>query len=113
MPTKKDPESEFYGSLLDDKVNKIKEDSDEKISQVNLIMIGVVLFIVITFIIEIYHTNADRIKDKDMYLQYTQMYKDYFDESSELKEVVNNELLIIKDLENKLETLKARNPYLK
>jgi hypothetical protein len=94
-------------------VEKARQDSAKDIERVNNLMIGLVIFIAITFIVEIAVMNYDRIKDKDIYLNYNQLYKDYFDESSELKEDINVQKTELNNLNNKIETLKARNPYLK
>lgn len=95
------------------KIAEVKSENKKDIERINGIMVGVVIFIAVTFIVEICTMNLDRIKDKDLYLQYNQLYKDYFDESLKSKENINQEILKINDLENRFELLKGKNPYLK
>lgn len=107
------PINNQYSSETDKKIQDVKNESKKDNERVYMIMIGLVIFVVITFLIEIVVMNYDRIKDKDMYIQYTQMYKDYFDESSKMKEIINGQKIEINNLENKFELLKAKNSYLR
>lgn len=69
-------------------------------------IIGIVIFITITFVVEIATMNLDRIKDKDIYLNYNYLYKEYFDENSKLRNEVG-------DLKHQIELLRIKNSYLK
>ncbi|OGD31878.1 hypothetical protein A3C91_00375 [Candidatus Azambacteria bacterium RIFCSPHIGHO2_02_FULL_52_12] len=81
-----------------------KQKSDQNILLV--IMAGVVIFIVVTFWLELYAVNRNYAQDKSLMLQNNQLNKDYFDKVLFL----NNE---IQDLKTKIEVLRARNSYLK
>mgnify|MGYP001585988136 CR=1 FL=1 len=77
------------------------------------IMVGVVIFLTVTFVVEIYTTNLDRIKDKDLYLRYNDLYEQYEKKNSELGDKVSDQRIEINDLRNEIEMLRARNQYLK
>ncbi len=81
-----------------------KQKSDQNILLV--IMAGVVIFVVITFWIELSATHRNYEQDKSILLQNNQLNKDYFDKVLFL----NNE---IQDIKIQIEVLKARNSYLK
>lgn len=107
-------QNNFYNSVeVEEKLAKVKDETKRDNEKLSNIMAGVVIFIAVTFLIEICTMNMDRIKDKDMYLQYTQMYKDYFDESSKMKEIINEEKINVNNLENNINLIKIKNPYLK
>jgi uncharacterized membrane protein SpoIIM required for sporulation len=107
------PNSVYDSSEVEKKIAEVKSENKKDIEKLITIMVGVVIFIVVTFLIEIWSMNYDRIKDKDIYLQYTQMYKDYFDESSKLKEIINEQKFNVNNLGNNINLLKIKNPYLK
>lgn len=81
-----------------------KQKSDQNI--LLAIMAGVVIFVVITFWIELSAMHRNYEQDKPILLQNNQLNKDYFDKVLFL----NNE---IQDLKTQIEVLKARNSYLK
>ena len=95
------------------KIAEVKNENKKDNEKLFNGMVGVVIFIAVAFLIEIFTMNNDRIVDKEMYIQYTQMYKDYFEESSKIKENVNEEMIKLNNLENEFELLKAKNRYLK
>jgi len=69
------------------------------------IMVGVVIFVVITFWIELIAIHRDNFQDKSILLQNNELNKDYFDKVL----ILNNE---IQDLKTQIEVLRARNSYL-
>jgi len=71
-----------------------------------IIMTGVVIFVVVTFLVELITLSINYSQDKSILLQNNQLNKDYFDKVLFL----NNE---VQDVKTQIETLKARNPYLK
>jgi beta-lactamase regulating signal transducer with metallopeptidase domain len=84
----------------------------EKVAQVNYLMVGVVIFLAVTFVIQIYVTSMDRIKDKELYLKYDNLYEKYNDK---IVETGNKYYLLEKDsnsLKNSFEVFKAKNPTL-
>ncbi|MFA7191846.1 MAG: hypothetical protein WC089_00905 [Candidatus Paceibacterota bacterium] len=70
------------------------------------IMIAVVIFVVITFWIELSSMHRNYEQDKSLMLQNNELNKDYFDKVL----LLNNE---IQDIKTNLEVLKAKNSYLK
>jgi len=70
------------------------------------IMAGVVIFVVITFWIELSALHRNYAQDKSLMLQNNQLNKDYFDKVLFL----NNE---IQNIKTQIEVLRARNSYLK
>ena len=81
-----------------------KQKSDQNILLV--IMAGVVIFVVITFWIELVSMHKNYEQDKSILLQSSQQNKDYFDKVLFL----NNE---IQNIKTQIDVLKARNSYLK
>lgn len=81
-----------------------KQKSDQNI--LLIIMAGVVIFVVITFWIELSAVHRNYEQDKSILLQNNQLNKDYFDKVLFL----NNE---IQDIKTQVEVLRAKNPYLK
>jgi|GEM_PF-3076899 len=70
------------------------------------IMAGVVIFVVVTFWIELSAIHRNYEQDKTILLQSNQQNKDYFDKVLFL----NNEF---QEVKTQLEILKAKNSYLK
>ncbi|MEW6407801.1 MAG: hypothetical protein AB1465_03865 [Patescibacteria group bacterium] len=92
------PSREEFKSLAE------KQKSDQGI--LLAIMAGIVVFVVVTFWIEIIAVHRNYNQDKSVILQNNQLNKDYFDKVL----LLNNE---IQDLKTQIEVLKARNSYLK
>jgi hypothetical protein len=90
---------------------------EKQMDFLNYFIFGLVTFVVITFLIEIYAMNLNYIKDKELYLHYNDSYQRYVDENSKLKDEINNEKIDINNLksqfQSELDLLKARNPRLK
>ena len=80
------------------------------LQQVNGWLIGVVLFVAVTFVSTTIMVYWDKIvsgaSDKELYLQYNQLYKQYSDAISEQQ-------LRVSDLQHSIEMLRAKNPGLK
>lgn len=87
-------------------IEKLRSDSKKDLEKINYLFYGLVIFVTISFLIEIYSMNMDRIKDKDLYLNYNTMYKDFFDAQIQQQKD-------IQDIKMSVELLKAKNPYLK
>ncbi len=71
-----------------------------------LFLITITLVVVVAFVTTISLVFFDLIKEKDLYLKYDDVYKNYSDQSSDSKIQINN-------LENEIQLLKAKNSYLK
>jgi len=89
------------------------ENVQKDVQQVNYFMVGVVVFIAVSFLISMYTTSIDRISDKTLYLQYDTMYQQYSDKNSAMSDEINQQQITIDNLQNQLQLLKASNPYLK
>jgi len=87
-------------------IDKLRAHSDKEIKKVFNIMIGVVLFVVITFLIEIYGMNLDRIKDKDIYLRYNENYQQYSEKNLEMMKALYDDRLEANNLKNELSKIK-------
>jgi len=87
-------------------IEKLRGDNKKDLEKINYLFYGLVIFVAISFLIEIYSMNMDRIKDKDLYLNYNSMYKDFFDAQTQQQKDVQ-------DIKTSVELLKAKNPYLK
>ena len=87
-------------------IEKLRTDSKKELEKINYLFYGLVVFVTISFLIEIYTMNMDRIKDKDIYLNYNTMYKDFFDAQRQQEKD-------IQDIKMTVELLKAKNSYLK
>lgn len=112
---------------VNEKISKLDKEGDgfrEKLknynsglSSVNNFMVGVVLFVSVTFIVTIISLFRDQIladkADKEIYLKYNDVYKIYSDQISSLKDKVTDEKNEINNLKNQLDLLKAKNAYLK
>jgi peptidoglycan hydrolase CwlO-like protein len=88
-----------------DSLNKNLKEYEKKLQRSDSWMIGIVIFFAITFLTTIVLTALDSMKDKELYSNYNNTYKSLLDKSIEQD-------LKIKDLENNLQVLKAKN-YLK
>lgn len=86
---------------------------EKEIERLNGYFIAVVVVVVISFLIEIYTMNADRIKDKDLYLRYNDLYQQYSGQNSELKDKINSQNIEINNLRNEIELIYAKNTDLK
>ena len=71
-----------------------------------IIMGGVVIFVVISFFIELVNLHIDYAQDKSLAEQNNEIIKDYSDQILQL----NNK---IQSLSTQLQLLEAKNPYLK
>ena len=85
---------------------------EKEIEKLHGYFIAVVVFVVLAFLIEIYTMNLDRIKDKDLYLRYNDLYQQYSIQNSELKDKINAQKIEVNNLRNEIEVLRAKNPYL-
>ena len=79
---------------------------EKEIDRLHGYFVAVVVFVVVSFLGTFYIISLDFLKDKDIYLKYDDVYKNYADQNSDSKIQINN-------LENEIELLKAKNPYLK
>ncbi|MHB8870975.1 MAG: hypothetical protein ACYC5G_00750 [Candidatus Doudnabacteria bacterium] len=90
-------------------IEHVKQD----VKQVNYLMVGVVIFIVITFLLQMYTMSMDRIKDKDLYIKYDDLYQKYNDRSDTTESEFNTLKQNFNSLNTSVELLKAKNSYLK
>ena len=89
------------------------ETVEKDITKINYLLVGVVIFIAVSFLISMYTESMDRISDKTLYLKYDTLYQQYSDKNSQMSDEINQQKITIDDLQNQLQLLKASNPYLK
>jgi beta-lactamase regulating signal transducer with metallopeptidase domain len=90
-------------------IQQLKTENKEEIDKINQFVIGILIFIVITFTVQMWVSSLDRIKDKDLYLRYNDMFQKYFDESSKQKDEINSQKIEINNLKNQLELFRIKN----
>lgn len=83
-----------------------REEFDSHKSFILVFTSAVMLFVVVTFLMEISSMHRNYEQDKSLALQNNQLNKDYFDKVLLLQNQVN-------ELKNQYDVLKARNSYLK
>lgn len=87
------------------------------LSKINNFLIAVLLFVSITFIVTTVSLFWSGIlsngNDKEIYMKYNDVFKNYSDQSNGLKDIVVQQKIEINNLKNELDILKAKNPYLK
>lgn len=87
-------------------VGKLEEKSQKEIERINYFFIGFVIFIGISFLIQMFITFNDRIKDKELYLNYINLYKDFYSENKQIISELNNIKIEQNNLKNDLENIK-------
>jgi hypothetical protein len=87
-------------------IEKLREDNTKEIDRVNYFFIGVVVFVAITFIIQIYVTNLDRIKDKELYIKYNENYQTYSEKNIELAKEIYDQKVEINNYKNEINEIK-------
>jgi len=116
---KKDAE-EKLGKLGEEGVRfgKNLKDYKNELNKINNFLIAVLLFVSITFIvttISLFWSGILSNKDeREIYLRYDDIYKNYSDQVEDLKSILNQQKLESNDLKNEINNLKAaKNTYLK
>lgn len=99
---------------------QIREEMDKSkrdVDRTNNFMYVVVIFVAVSFIVAVFSIYWDGIlsnkSDKDLYLKYNEIFKNYSDQNFELKDKVYEQEININNLKNEVENLRIRNPYLK
>lgn len=97
---------------LGEEVAKSKKDVD----RTDKIMYFVLIFFAVSFVVAVFLIYWDGILsnklDKDLYFQYNEFYKEFFDQNFELKNQIYEQKIEINNLRNELELLRTKN-YLK
>ncbi len=96
-----------------EKFQKNLEDYKKDLKRINNLLIGITIVVVIAFITILSLVSFDQIKEKDLYLRYSDLYQNYSERNSQLKDIINEQQIGINDLENELKILRAKNSYLK
>ena len=101
---------------IKDQINALKKEGEKFRADINehqrglrktdSFLITMTIVVVVAFITTLSLVFFDLIKEKDIYLKYDDIYKNYSDQNSESKIQINN-------LENEIQLLKAKNPSLK
>lgn len=98
---------------LKDDLNRAKKDVDKT----NNFMYFVVLYVAVASIVAVLSIYWDGIlsnkSDKELYLNYNEVYKNYSEKNDGLKDTVSQQKIEMNNLRNEFNILKAKNPYLK
>ena len=86
---------------------------EKQIDRIWGLMLGLLAFVVISFLGTLFILICDQIKEKDLYLEYNKFYKEYSEKNIQLNNAVNQNLIEVNNLNNEIRMLKAKNPYLK
>lgn len=108
-------QSEAFGqniTNLTGRIEKSEKQTEKDMSKINSLMTGVVIFVVITFTIQLWLIVINLIKDKDLYFEYNNLYQGYSDKNYELKNKIDALEIEINNMNNKINILKSEN-YLK
>jgi hypothetical protein len=102
-----------------DKLDEIKKDSrklnvrlkkyKEDLEKTDKLIVGVMIFSVISFLGFMSTLWYDAITNKKLYDQKYSLYKDYSEKNFELIKEIKYQNINIKDLKNKIEVLRAKN----
>lgn len=87
-------------------INDTSETLKKEIERINTLFYGLVVFIAITFIVEIATMNLDRIKDKDIYLNYNDLVEKYTSKNIELQLKLQEQEYKISKLQEELANIK-------
>lgn len=86
-------------------LNDTKSDLKDKLKEQNQLIIGVMIFVAITFLVSWIMIVNDNLRDKDMYLEYFSLQKDSIQSNYEIE-------IEVLELSHEIEMLKVQN-YLK
>lgn len=90
--------------------------SKKDVERTDKMMYFVVIFFAVNFVVAVVSLYLNTIQsgnsDRDLYLQYNELYKDFFDQNFELKSQVYEQKIEINNLRNEIELLRTKN-YLK
>jgi len=81
---------------------------NKEIDRVNNLFIGLVIFIAVTFIVEIVMMNYDRIKDKDLYLNYNELVERFMEKDTELQLKIQEQDFEIRQLKEEIPGLQNK-----
>ena len=102
--------------LLKKDGEKFKKDLEEyhrNLRRVDSFLITITLVVVVAFITTLSLVFWDMIKEKDLLLNYNNLYQNYSERNIELNNKINEQKIEINNFRNQLDILHAKNPYLK
>jgi hypothetical protein len=85
----------------------------EEIKHIYFIVVGIVIFVVASFLLDHFLLVYDNSKQKDLDIKYMGMQDSYFLKILDLKDGLSKQESTIKDLDNEIKLLRAKNLYLK
>lgn len=77
----------------------------KEIDRINHLMVGVVIFVVVSVLGTFFLLLFDFIKEKDLYLRYNDLYDNYSEKNSSLIEKINNQEIEIVKKEQRISEL--------
>lgn len=88
-------------------------DYKKNLKRVDNLLIGIVVVVCIAFITTLSLVFFDLIKDKDLYLQNSNLYQNYSEKNIKLSNIVNDQKIEISNLKNEIQRMYDKNSYLK
>lgn len=89
-------------------VQKSYYNPEKEISRIWYVIIGLVIFVVITFITTFYLIISDFIREKELLLKYYDVYQGYSQDNFDLKDRINEQQIEIESLKNDIRNLKNK-----
>ena len=88
-------------------------DYQKSLKRVDNLLIGIVVVVSVAFITTLSLVFFDLIKDKDLYLQNNNLYRDYSDKNIKFSDIINDQKVEISNLKNEIQRIYDKNSYLK
>jgi len=84
------------------------QDYQKSLKRTDNFLIGITVVIAIAFITILSLVFFDLIKEKDLYLRYNDLYQNYSETNSQLKDIIYEQKIEVNNLKNELEILKTK-----
>jgi len=84
------------------------QDYQKSLKRTDNFLIGITIVIAIAFITILSLVFFDLIKEKDLYLRYNDLYQNYSETNSQLKDIIYEQKIEVNNLKNELEILKIK-----
>ncbi|GEM_PF-2501098 len=95
--------------VMQNAVERTKSD----LHKINTLVVGVLIFTVVSFVVAVFIMLMDGVRDKALYLRYSDVYQNYVDENMRLRDEINNQKLDFNNFQNQFNMLRIKNSYLK
>lgn len=100
---------------LKEQISKVEEETKrnieryrDEVGRIDRFNTGVTIVVVIAFLTTMFLVFFDLIKEKDLYLRYNDLYKDYFDKNSDLSNEISQQRIELNDLKNQMKIYEKR-----